>query len=328
MDAGGERRKQSGALRLNRALSVASAFIDALNRNDVATARRCFAPGAIWWVDTGRDRAAGQFGIDPGADRPWPLHGAMDAAAKCQMLERIGDVFPRGLRQVPRRAFAGGNFAVIEVAGDGLFKGETPYQNRYAFVFEVQDGMILEVREYLDTNHAAHVFGGKNLERRSQAPPIKAPAINAKTAVGEAGLRLLAAISAMDEQALLAVCTVDATWWADGGRRRTAGPEGPIQSDESPIISGRVRIQRRAASVSALGAMFPHGFSLSPHRLIEAEDAGQSGLAAIEAVSEGLHANGRRYQNRYCWVVEASGGKLTDIREYCDTLHGFDTLFA
>ncbi len=305
-------------------LEVASGFITALDRNDVEALKGFFAPGAIWWVDTGRDRAAGQFGIDPGDDRPWPLHGAMDAALKCKLMSRIGETFPGGVRQIARRAFADGDLAVIEVEGDGLFRGEKPYQNRYAFVFEVRDGAIVEVREYLDTNHAGYVFGGKNLERRSEAPEFNAPTPVARRDAGQAGLNLMAAIAAMDEPRLLGLCAEDATWWADGGRRRTTGPEGPVQHDNDPIVSGRVGIKARAASVHALSGMFPHGYSLKPHRLIE----GENGLVAVEAFGDGRHVNGRRYQNRYCWVLDCDGGKIQNIREYCDTLHGFDTLFA
>lgn len=311
---------------MTAALSVANRFIEALDRNDARAAAGCFAPGAIWWVDTGRDRAAGQFGVNPGDGRPWPLHGAMDAAAKCRLLERIGETFPAGLRQSTRRSFAGGDVAVIEVEGDGLFRGETAYQNRYVFVIETRNGAIVEAREYLDTSHAAHVFGGRRLDQRSEAPPLDAPRVAAKTGAGAAGLELLAAIAAMDEARVLAACTVDATWWADGGRTRTAGPEGPTASGGG--VSGRVPIARRAASVSALRQMFPGGFALTPHRVTEADDAGDSGLAAIEAVSHGRHNSGKLYQNRYCWVLEAENGKLKDIREYCDTLHGFDTLFS
>jgi ketosteroid isomerase-like protein len=309
------------------ALDIAAGFIDALDRNAGAAAAAYFAPHAIWWVDSGRNRAAGQFGVDPGEDRSWPLHGAMDAARKCKLLERIGETFPLGLRQITRRAFAGGDFAVIEVEGDGLFRGETPYRNRYAFVIEVRNGAITEVREYLDTAHAARVFGLTN-DKRSEAPLFEAAAPLAKTSAGQAGLDLMAAIAAMDPQRLLELCTDDATWWADGGSRRTEGPEGPVAARKAAIVSGRVGIEARAAAVSALAAMFPDGYTLNAHRLIEADSAGDSGLVAVEAYGDGRHANGRRYQNRYCWVLEVRDGKIADIREYCDTLHGFDTLFA
>ena len=184
MGASRGRDHESRGVSVAGALKVAQGFIAALDRNDAGAVGAYFAPGGIWWVDTGRDRAAGRFGVDPGKDRSWPLHGAMDGAAKCKLMAKIGEAFPKGVRQIARRAFAGGDFAVIEVEGDGLFRGETPYRNRYAFVFEVREGAIVEVREYLDTNHAAHVFGGKKTWIAAARPSFDAPAPVAKTVAG------------------------------------------------------------------------------------------------------------------------------------------------
>lgn len=157
-----------GGMSSREALRVAQAFMHALDANDAGAVRAWMASGATWWVDTGLDRAAGRFGHDPGDDRPWPLHGEMDAAEKSDLLAGVPDRFPGGVRQTVRRAFAGDDIAVLEVAGDGMFLGERPYRNRYCFVVRVADGRVAQVREYLDTRHAASVFEGRNLDRRTQ----------------------------------------------------------------------------------------------------------------------------------------------------------------
>lgn len=309
-------------------LARAQALVAALDRNDGPAAAAQFAPDAVWWVDTGHDRAAGRFGHDPGQDRPWPLHGQMRADAKCRRLSGIGEVFPGGLRQIERRAFAGGDLAVVEAEGDGLYRGERPYRNRYAFVVAVGPSGVTELREYMDTAHAADVFDGLRLDRRSEAPPLAAPRPVAATAAGEAALAFIDAIGAADPVRLRALCTDDATWWADGGAERTEGPEAPVARAPDRLHAGRVLVADRAALVGGLTHAFPQGFALRPHRLIEQDGITDSGLVAIETEAEGRHRSGRLYQNRYCWVFSVDRGLIREVREYCDTRHGFDVFHS
>ena len=151
-------------------LTTAHEFIDRLDRNDAsALADICDRTGT-WWVDTGLDRAAGVPGHDPGADRPWPLHGTMSLGEKVELLRGLPDRFPGGCRQRRWNSFGDDHRAVVEVEGNGRYLGTTRYANRYAFVVDSSDGIVRHVREYLDTAHAASVFQGRNLERRTVAP--------------------------------------------------------------------------------------------------------------------------------------------------------------
>jgi ketosteroid isomerase-like protein len=304
------------------ALAVATALIDDLDRNDAEAVEQWFAPGATWWVDTGCDRAAGEFGHDPGDDRPWPLHGAMDAAAKARMLRGLPTRFPNGCRQQRRRGFAGGPLAVLEVAGDGEFITGRRYQNRYAFVIEVVHGRVLELREYLDTAHAADVFEGTGVDRITIAPAPAEPQLEPAGRDGELALRFIAALDAASPAEVLAVCTPDATWWADGGRTRTAGPEAPIEPGGNPA-KGKMPIADRAPLVGQLASLFPDGLRVVAQRLVESDGGG---LVAVEARGHGVHQSGITYQNRYCFVLRTAVDGIAEIREYCDTHHGFDVL--
>jgi len=314
-------------------LDVARDLIAALDRNDADAVERAFVDGGTWWVDTGLDRAAGQFGRDPGPDRPWPLHGTMDAKEKAALLHGLPRRFPGGCRQHHRRSFAGGRFAVVEVEGDGLYRGERRYHNRYAFVVEVgDDGKVVELREYLDTEHAASVFDGKHLDRRTQAPPPADVEIAAATGAGEVALAFVARIAAGDPAGILALCDPGAAWWADGGRGRTPGPEAPAEVDVANPAKGKVVMSVRAPLVAVLAGAFPDGYRMVTHRLVEATGladaggAGRSGLVAAEVAGHGVHRSGAVYQNRYCFVIEVRDGSIVEVREYCDTRHGFDVL--
>ncbi|GAA1019508.1 hypothetical protein Aple_103510 [Acrocarpospora pleiomorpha] len=300
--------------------TVALAMLTALDANDAEGVRRWLAPDAYWWVDTGLDRASGRFDTDPGEDRPWPLHGRMNAMDKCDLLSGVPRRFPGGVRQQVRRSFASGDVAVLEVAGDGLFGGVHPYRNRYCFVIRVVDGLIVSVREYLDTAHAAAVFEGRNLNHRSTDDSPWPPEAGPTGPGGELALAFLAAISTADADRLLALCTADATWWADGGRLRTAGPEAPVDLNPGLLVVGRVLISARATRIPALKTTYPTGLTLLAHRITETPN-----LVAVEALSRGTHHTGARYENRYAFVLSLDGsGGITEVREYCDTRHAFD----
>lgn len=308
------------------ALTVATGFMSALDANDADALAPCFAEDGTWWVDTGFDRAAGAFDVDPGPERPWPLHGLMDARQKVELLRSLPQRFPGGCRQILRRSFAGGDIAVLEVEGDGMFLGERPYRNRYCFVVDVREGLVQSVREYLDTAHSAHVFDGRNLERRSEAPEPVIDVLSGRTDLTPAEAvvaRFLGALNAASPEALFEACTPDATWWQDGGRIRTEGPEAPVNEDADLIIVGKARVSVRGQRISAFPASYPDGFRMLPHRIIEDSRFGDTGLVAVEVTGHGRR-NGALYQNRYAFVLTVEGGLIREVREYCDTRHAFD----
>jgi ketosteroid isomerase-like protein len=72
-----------------------------------------------------------------------------------------------------------------------------------------------------------------------------------------------------------------------------------------------------------LRVTFAQGWLFKPWRVF-----GDGSSVALEAESNGtrIRRDGslRTYQNRYCFVIELSQGKVSKVREYCDTLHAFD----
>jgi len=45
----------------------------------------------------------------------------------------------------------------VESRGDNLSVDGTPYDNSYCLVLQLRDGMILEMREYMDTAYIASI---------------------------------------------------------------------------------------------------------------------------------------------------------------------------
>ena len=56
--------------------------------------------------------------------------------------------------------WADGDWVIAETVGTGPMRNGNSYRNVYAFVLRVEDGVIRELREYMDTAYAAKVSAG------------------------------------------------------------------------------------------------------------------------------------------------------------------------
>jgi ketosteroid isomerase-like protein len=65
--------------------------------------------------------------------------------------QRVGAVQVRGV-------FADGDHVVVEQHFEATLAGGGRYENDYRFVFELCDGLIVQVREYVDTRRGAAWF--------------------------------------------------------------------------------------------------------------------------------------------------------------------------
>ena len=61
---------------------------------------------------------------------------------------------------VADRFIADGNYVVVESRGKATTKTGKPYNNKYCWVFRLEDGKIKEVTEYMDTQLVVTTFGG------------------------------------------------------------------------------------------------------------------------------------------------------------------------
>jgi ketosteroid isomerase-like protein len=305
-------------------------FISALDRGSLGGLARLCAPGATWWVDTGPDRRGGDPELSPRGSGRFPLHGVMDMGDKLALMRSLGPgAFPTGCRQIPRRVIAGEGACVIEVEGYGVHASGLEYANRYGFVFDVDpDGLVVSVREYLDTIHAQHVLGGgdpipRTSPDRRYAGPVPGP--DGAGAAAATALALWPALARGDLDAFGALFTDDATWWTDSGRERHRGRltgRGDIAANGP--FHGTVAMADKLAAMRARlagGAYASAAVEVTPHRLI-ADDT----LVAIEASGDAVLGDGSRYANRYLWVVDVRPGGVAAVREYCDTLHIADLM--
>jgi hypothetical protein len=100
-------------------------------------------------------------------DATWTLHGTLPLAgtrrgraAIMEFLTSAGTLYRPGTQRFTFGDItAQGDRAVLEWRVQGVASATgLPYDNEYCGVFVVRDGRIAEVREYLDTQHAAEVL--------------------------------------------------------------------------------------------------------------------------------------------------------------------------
>jgi len=100
----------------------------------------------------------------------------------------------------------------------------------------------------------------------------------------------------------------DIAWWTNGARLI---PGSPIKRG-SEVIEAFAQIPK----------LFPRGLVVTPTGLTAEKDR-----VAVEAVSYGVTANGRIYENTYHFALTIREGRIVSGREYMDTLYLKETLF-
>jgi ketosteroid isomerase-like protein len=67
--------------------------------------------------------------------------------------------FPGGYTLHVRSVIEQGGRVAVEAQGDGVLADGTRYTPEYAIFFEVRDGLITSMREYIDTEYVGATFG-------------------------------------------------------------------------------------------------------------------------------------------------------------------------
>lgn len=70
----------------------------------------------------------------------------------------VGGRFPEGLQSEIRKTYCDGDTVIIELTNRGKVVNGKNYENEYCFVFELEDGKIRRIREYVDTEKAKNII--------------------------------------------------------------------------------------------------------------------------------------------------------------------------
>lgn len=76
------------------------------------------------------------------------------------LTSEFGTVFVADVAVDFRGIFADGDTVVVEERMRATLPNGRPYDNDYCFVFELEDGLIKHVREYMDTQRGVNQFNG------------------------------------------------------------------------------------------------------------------------------------------------------------------------
>jgi ketosteroid isomerase-like protein len=128
--------------------AVAEAYVEALQRGDIDALRASFAPDATWWLRGGLPTSG-----------TWTGPSEILDGFLAQMTERLDTTKP--LHQDLTLIVADGEHAVAEWTSHATARSGQTYENDYAVVFQVRDGLITAVREYFDTAYAGRVLFGQ-----------------------------------------------------------------------------------------------------------------------------------------------------------------------
>ncbi|MFN3004949.1 nuclear transport factor 2 family protein [Mycolicibacterium wolinskyi] len=122
--------------------------------------------------------------------------------------------------------------------------------------------------------------------------------------------QFVAAIESGDTATLAAILAPDATWHLHG-RLPVAGHYVGRQA----ILNDFLR--------QGLGLYRAGSLKLDLTRIVSDGD-----VVAIEWNAVGTSVDGRAYDNEYAFFFTVEHSRITSIREYCDTLHVCDALYA
>jgi ketosteroid isomerase-like protein len=121
--------------------------------------------------------------------------------------------------------------------------------------------------------------------------------------------RLMDAFAGRNGETLDALLTADATWWVSGTL-----PFSGMHSGRDHILN---------VFLPPVLAYFKPGTTIVSEITNVVADNTQ---VAFELYATGDAINGNTYQNRYVFVMTVTGGQITTVREYPDTLYVSDVL--
>jgi ketosteroid isomerase-like protein len=122
---------------------IVSEFLEVFSRGDVDGVVDRLHPDAGWWVS----------GTMAGLSATYTRQ-QMDV-----LLRGVTALYKKGALQItPTSLLAEGNRVAVEAESFAELNNGRVYNNLYHFLFEIADGKILRVKEYMDTQHAFDTF--------------------------------------------------------------------------------------------------------------------------------------------------------------------------
>lgn len=121
--------------------AVVSRFLETFSGGDVDAIMNMMTDDATWWV-------AGTL----------ELSGLKSKQEFRELLSGIGDLCDGPIKLTAKSMIGEGDKVAAEVESLAHLRNGRVYNNEYHFLFEIADGRIRRVKEYLDTMHTHDIF--------------------------------------------------------------------------------------------------------------------------------------------------------------------------
>lgn len=115
---------------------IVNRFFELISEGDTSSAFELVDDHVIWWI--------------PG---DLPFSGNKTKQEYLQVVSAIKNGFPTGFKLVVTSSISEGNKVAAEVESAGTHLSGKSYNNKYHFLFEIENGKIISVKEYMDTLH-------------------------------------------------------------------------------------------------------------------------------------------------------------------------------
>ena len=124
---------------------IATELLEDFSRGNMDGVLNAMAESSTWWV-------AGNLP---------QLSGTKTKQEMAELFKSLGSLFPKGLKITVDSAIAEGDRVAVEAHSYGEAGTGRIYQNKYHWLFEVKNGKVQAVKEYMDTLHAKEaILGG------------------------------------------------------------------------------------------------------------------------------------------------------------------------
>ena len=124
--------------------AVAHEFFARFAASDIEGALATMSNDATWWI--------------PGKKERSPSAGLYPKEKIGRLFHRMVAALKGGLTMRVKSCIGEGNFVALEIESSGDLNNGRFYRQEYHMLMEFRDGMIVAVREYLDTQHANDVW--------------------------------------------------------------------------------------------------------------------------------------------------------------------------
>ena len=115
---------------------IIKTFFDEITNGNIEKAFLLVSDDVNWWI--------------PGA---LPFSGNKTKEQYMQIVNAINSGFPTGFKIAVTSSIAEENIVAAEAESFSVHRNGKTYNNRYHFLFEIENEKIISVKEYMDTLH-------------------------------------------------------------------------------------------------------------------------------------------------------------------------------